>query len=92
MPFGLINAGATFQRCMSKTFVDLKDQIIVIYLDNLTMFSRKRKDQIEDLRNVLQRCREHEIFLNPKKSIFCVTEGKLLSHIVCQEGIRIDPK
>ena len=56
MPFGLINASATFQRCMSKKFADLKDWIIVIYLDDLTVFSKKRKDHIEDLRKVLQRC------------------------------------
>ena len=45
---------------------------------------------MEDLRKVLQRCREHGISLNPKKSIFRVTEGKLLGHLVSQEGIRID--
>ena len=73
-------------------FSDLKDRIIVIYLDDLIVFLKKRKDHIEDLTKVLQRCWEHEISLNPKKSIFCVTEGKLLGHIVSQEGIRIDPK
>lgn len=92
MPFGLINAGETFQRCMSKNFVDMKDQIIVIYLDDLTMFSKKRKNHMEDLRKLLQRCREHRISLNPKKSVFCVIEGKLLGHIVSQEGIKIDPE
>ena len=91
MPFRLINARATFQRCMSKTFADMKDMIIVIYLDDLTVFSKKRKDHMEDLRRVLQRCREHGISLNPKKSVFCVSEGKLLGHIVSQEGIKIDP-
>lgn len=55
MPFGLINVGATFQRCMSKYFSDLKDYIIVIYLDDLTMFSKKRQNQIEDLKKMLQR-------------------------------------
>ena len=73
-------------------FADLKDQIIVIYLDNLTIFLKKRKDHIEDLKKVLKRYLEHGISLNPKKSIFCVEEGKLLGHIVSQEGIKIDPK
>ena len=82
MPFRLINTGATFQRCMSKTFPDMKDRIIVIYLDDLTVFSKKRNDHMEDLRRVLQRCREHGIFLNPKNLVFCVTEGKLVKHIV----------
>ena len=56
MPFGIINVDAMFQRCMIKTFTDLKDQIIVIYLDDLTVFPKKRKDHMEDLRKVLQRC------------------------------------
>lgn len=91
MPFELINTGATFQRCMSETFIDMKDRIIVIYLVDLIVFSKKRKDHMEDLRRVLQRCREHGISLNPKKSVFYATEGKLLGHIVSQEGIKIDP-
>lgn len=92
IPFKLINARATFQRWMRKTFLDMKNKIIVIYLDDLTVFSKKRKDNMEDLRKVLQRCREHGISLTPKKSVFYVIEGKLLGHIVSQEGIRIDPE
>ena len=91
MPFRLINVGATFQICMSKNFADIKDRIIVIYLDDLTVFSKRRKDHMEDLRKVLQRCREHGISLNPKKSVFYVTKEKILGHIVSQEGIKIDP-
>ena len=77
---------------MSKMFSDLKDQIIVIYLYDLTVFVKRGKDHMEDLRKVLQRCQEHGISLNPKKLVFCVIEGKLLGHIVSQEGIRIDLK
>ena len=91
MPFRLINVSATFQRCMSKTFANLKDKIIFIYLDDLIVFSKKRKNHIKYLKKVLQRCQEHEISLNPKKYVLCVTEGKLLGHIVSQEGIRINP-
>ena len=77
---------------MSKSLAGLKDQIIVIYLDDLTVFSKKRKNRIEDLRKVLQRYWEHRISLNPKKSIFNVTKEKLLGHKVSEEGIRIDSK
>lgn len=91
MPFGLINAGATFQRAMDLSFGDLKNKIIVVYLDDLTIFSKKRKDHLGDLAKVLERCRDHGISLNPKKLVFCVTTGKLLGHIVSQEGVKIDP-
>lgn len=91
MPFSLINVGATFQRAMNLSFGHLIGKIIVVYLDDLTVFSRKREDHFKDLETVLQRCRDHGISLNPKKSVFCVTEGKLLGHIVSQDGIKIDP-
>ncbi|XP_057863758.2 uncharacterized protein LOC131071814 [Cryptomeria japonica] len=92
MPFGLINAGATFQRVMDLSFGHLRDKIIVVYLDDLTVFSRKRKHHVRDLRKVLVRCREHGVSLNPKRSIFGVMEGKLLGHIVSQEGVKVDPQ
>lgn len=91
MPFGLINVGENFQHGMNLNFEGLKDRIIVIYLDDLTVFSKKRKDHIKDLEKVLQRCKEHGISLNPKKSIFCLIKGKFLGHIVSQEGVKIDP-
>lgn len=92
MPFGLINVGATFQRDMDISFGHLKDKIIVEYLDDLTVFSKRRNHHLRDLRKVLQRCHEHGVSLNPKKSIFEVTEGKFLGHIVSKEGVRLDPQ
>jgi hypothetical protein len=92
MPFSLINAGATFQQAMNSSFKDLRDGIIIIYLDDLTVFSKKRKYHSKDLFIVLQRCSEHGISLNPKKSVFFVEEGKLLGHIVSNKGIQIDPE
>lgn len=92
MPFGLINAGATFQRAMNSSFKDLRDKIIVIYLDDLTVYSKRRKHHLRDLEKVLERCRQHGISLNPTKSIFFIEEGKLLGHIVSKEGVKIDPE
>lgn len=92
MPFGLINVGATFQRVIDLSFGHLRDKIIVIYLDDLNVFSRKGKHHLRYLRKVLMRCREHGVSLNPKKSIFGVTEGKLLGHIVSKEGVKVDPE
>ena len=91
MPFGLINAGATFQRAMDLSFSDLKNKIIVIYLDDLTVFYKRRSDHLKDLEKVLQQCVKKWIYLSPKKSIFGLTKGKLLGHIVSKYGIKIDP-
>lgn len=76
---------------MNLSFGDLKDKSIVVYLNDLTVFSKRRGDHIKDLERVLQRCKDHGVSLNPKKSVFCVTEGKLLGHIVSQERMKIDP-
>jgi hypothetical protein len=92
MPFGLSNAGATFQRAMQIAFDDLIGKIIHIYLDDLTVYSKNRSDHFGHLRKVLLHCREFGMSLNPSKSIFGVSQGKLLGHIVSDCGISIDPE
>eukprot|EP00253_Pinus_taeda_P013835 PITA_13835 len=91
MPFGLMNAGATFQRAMDIAFVEEKDKSVVVYLDDITVFSKKEEDHLKHLERVLLKCRRFGISLNPTKSIFALTSGKLLGHIISEEGIRIDP-
>lgn len=92
MPFGLLNAGATFQRAMDYAFKKLIGKIIEIYQDDLTVFSKNRSDHVGHLRQVFERCRKYKISLNPAKSIFGVDEGKLLGHIISKEGVKIDPE
>lgn len=91
MTFGLKNAGATFQRAMDIAFSNGKDVFLVVYLDDLTMFSGSDDEHLHHLKIVFQRCRKFEISLNPKKSLFTMDEGKLLGHIISKEGIHIDP-
>jgi hypothetical protein len=67
MSFGLINAGATFQREMDIVFHGLINQSIVVYLDDVIVFSKNKGDHLAPLRSVLQRCRKYGISLNPKK-------------------------
>jgi hypothetical protein len=92
MPFGLSNAGDTFQRAMDYAFRGLIGKLIEIYQDDLTVFSKDGKTHIGYLRQVLDRCREFGISLNPAKSIFGVTEGKLLGHIITKDGVKLDSK
>jgi hypothetical protein len=90
MPFGLMNAGETFQRAMDIAFIGEKDKFVVIYLDDITMFSQSDKEHCDHLRKVFLKCRKFGLSLNPKKSLFAMKEGKLLGHIVSAEGVRID--
>jgi hypothetical protein len=91
MPFGLMNAGATFQRAMDIAFIGEKDQFVMIYLDDITVFFMSDKEHCCHLRKVFFKCRRFRLSLNPKKSLFAMKEGKLLGHIVSTEGVRIDP-
>jgi hypothetical protein len=91
MPFGLMNAGATFQRAMDIAFIGEKNKFVVIYLDDVTVFSNSDVEHCEHLKRVFLKCRKFGISLNPKKSLFSMIEGKLLGHIVSAEGERIYP-
>jgi hypothetical protein len=90
MPFGLINVEANFQREMDIAFRSLINQSVVVYLDDVTVFSKNKKDHLSHLRTVLERCRKYGISLNPKKSFFVVEQGKILGFRVSSEGMIID--
>jgi hypothetical protein len=92
IPFGLMNAGATFQRAMDIVFIGEKDKFVVIYLDDITVFSRSDKEHCHHLKKVFLKCRRFGLSLNPKKYLFAMQEGKLLGHIVSAEGVKIDPR
>eukprot|EP00253_Pinus_taeda_P006696 PITA_06696 len=92
MPFRLKNAGATFQRAMDIAFVKEIHDFLVIYLDDLTPFSKSDQEHLKHLRQIFMTCRKYGISLNPKKSLFALEEGKLLGHIISKDGIRIDPE
>jgi hypothetical protein len=92
MDFGLINVMATFQRGMDIAFHGLLNQLVVVYLDDVIIFSKNKKDHLSHLRVALERCCKYGISLNPKKSIFAVEQGKLLGFIVSKDGMIIDPE
>ena len=76
---------------MDEAFKGLVNKCIVIYSNDLTIFSKDQSTHIVDLREVLNRCHKYDISLNPKKCSFGVTKGKLLGHIISKAGISIDP-
>jgi hypothetical protein len=90
LPFGLKNAGATFQHAMSYVFHDIK-HIVQPYLDDLPAHSLRRVDHPTHLRAIFIRCRFYRICLNPHKFIFCVESNRLLGFIFSRQGIQVDP-
>ena len=77
---------------MDYAFKELIGKIIEIYQDELTVFSKERSSHIGHLKQVFEKCRKYGISLNPTKSVLGVDDGKLLGHIISEDGVKIDPK
>jgi hypothetical protein len=91
MPFGLTNAPATFQRFMDATCAGLKWQCLLVYLDDLVVFSTSFEQHLIDLRAVFDRLRQANIQLKPSKCHFAQNKLKYLGHVVSDKGIEADP-
>ncbi|CAL8162293.1 unnamed protein product [Prunus armeniaca] len=92
MPFGLKNAGATYQRAMIAVFHNIMGKEVEDYVDDLVVKSKTRESHREVLRKVLERCRLYGLKMNPKKCVFGVSSGKFLGFQVHQRGIDVDPE
>ncbi|KAL0310420.1 UNVERIFIED_CONTAM: Retrovirus-related Pol polyprotein from transposon [Sesamum calycinum] len=90
MPFGLKNAGATYQRAMQRIFDNMLHKNVECYVDDLVVKSKKREDHFHDLRKVFERFSRYQLKMNPSKCAFGVTFGKFLGFIVCQRDIEIE--
>jgi hypothetical protein len=88
---GIMNIGETFQRAMDIALADEKDKFIVIYLDDITIYSVSDQEHLKHLRRDFQKYRKFGISLNAKNSNFGMEEGKFLGNIISKEGIRIYP-
>jgi hypothetical protein len=75
---------------MQITFGDLIGKIFQIYLDDLIIYSRNQQDHFDHLRKVFLHCKKFGMSLNPTQSIFGVTQGKIIGHIVSDSRISID--
>lgn len=91
MPFGLKNAGATYQRAMTTLFHDMMHKEIKVYVDDMIAKSKTEEEHVEYLLKLFQRLRKYKLHMNPNKCTFGVRSGKLLGFIVSQQGIEVDP-
>ena len=91
MPFGLKNAGATYQRAMVTLFHDMMHKEIEVYVDDMIAKSKSEAEHIAHLQKLFDRLREFKLKLNPAKCTFGVKSGKLLGFIVNERGIEVDP-
>ena len=70
IPFGLMNVGATFQRTMDISFAEEKEKFIVVYMDDISVYSRSDKEHIRQLDKIFLKCKKHGISINLRKSNF----------------------
>ncbi|KAJ9512911.1 hypothetical protein QJQ45_029113, partial [Haematococcus lacustris] len=91
LPFGLCNAPATFQRLMNDVLHDLLDDCVLVYLDDILIFSRTPQEHIAHLRRVLDLLRKHKLYAKLSKCEFGMDQTSFLGHIVSASGIACDP-
>ena len=91
MPFGLKNAGATYQRLINKMFAQQIGRNVQVYVDDMLVKSRREEDHLEDLRVRFNTLRSYNMKLNPGKCAFRVAAGKFLGFMVSQRGIETNP-
>jgi hypothetical protein len=91
MSFGLTNAPAYFMYLMNKVFMEYLDKFVVVFIDDILVFSKTEEEHAEYLRLVLQKLREHQLYAKRSKCEFWLKEVSFLGHVVSNGGISVDP-
>ena len=92
MPFGLTNAPAIFQYFMNDVFREFLDHFVVVYLDDILVFSKNDKDHENHVRLVLEKLRFARIYTKLEKCVFHQPQVEFLGYIISREGLSMDPK
>ncbi|XP_027158086.1 uncharacterized protein LOC113759712 [Coffea eugenioides] len=91
MPFGLKNAGATYQRLVNKLFKNQIGRNMEVYVDDMLVKRRTQEQFVNDLREIFDVLRSSRMRLNPKKCTFGVRSGKFLGYMISKDGVRANP-
>ena len=91
MSFGLTNAPAAFMELMNGVFRPYLDSFVIVFIDDILVYSKTEEDHVRHLRIVLQRLREEKLYAKFSKCEFWLTSVTFLGHVVSKEGIRVDP-
>jgi hypothetical protein len=92
MPFGLKNAGATYQRLVNRMFEKQMGQNVEVYVDDMLVKSAKAPNHVSDLKETFDTIRRYRMRLSPAKCAFGVSFGKFLGYLVSQRGIEANPE
>ena len=92
MPFGLTNAPATFMDLMNRIFQSYLDQFVIVFIDDILIYSGSKEDHEEHLRVVLQILRENKLYAKFSKCQFWLDNVAFLGLVILAEGVSVDPQ
>ena len=92
MPFELTNAPAAFMDLMHRVFQPYLDQFVMVFVDDILIYSQSKEEHEDHLRVVLQLMRDHQLYAKFNKCKFWLTEVRFLGHVVSALGVSVDPE
>jgi hypothetical protein len=91
MSFGLTNAPAYFMYLMNLVFMPKLDKFVIVFIDDILVYSENEMDHVEHLRIVLTRLRDHQLYAKFSKCEFWLKTIPFLGHVLSENGISVDP-
>jgi hypothetical protein len=91
MSFGLTNAPTHLMYLMNSIFMSELDKFVVVFIDDILVYSKSTEDHEKHLRVVLQRLWDHQLYAKFSKCEFSINEVSFLGHVISSEGITVDP-
>ena len=92
VPFGLKNTPAAFMNLMHRVFQPYLDQFVVVFINDILIYSKSEEEHEDHLRIVLQALGEHQLYAKFSKCEFWLTEVRFLGHVVSTSGVSVDPE
>ena len=91
MPFGLTNAPTAFMDLMNRMFEDFLDKFAIVFIDDILVYSKNKKEPAQHLRSVLQRLQTKKLYAKFKKCEYWIDKVVFLGHTISKEGVAVDP-
>ncbi|KAK1646968.1 hypothetical protein QYE76_064773 [Lolium multiflorum] len=91
VPFGLTNAPAIFMNLMNKIFMKYLDKFVIVFIDDILIYSKDKEEHAKHLKIVLQILREHQLYAKFSKCKFWLDSVEFLGHVITKEGIAVNP-
>ena len=90
LSFGLTNAPVAFMDLMNRVFHDVLDKWVIVFIDDILIYSNSEEDHLKHLRMVLQRLREQQLYVKFSKCEFWLKQVRFVGHVVSENGIEVD--